>query len=153
MPQKNKQSTDNVNHPTHYNSHPSGLECIIFKRHMTASLSDAFKYVWRYSLKGGVEDLEKSMFYIKDDRDNRVARVEDHIQPEQISQLIMYEPNILVAHIFKELLRLSCSDNYEHCYDLLIDTVKSLIKEQLTDQVELIKPIPKLNPNIDHFDV
>ena len=28
-----EQKTDNVNHPAHYNSHPSGIECIEIARH------------------------------------------------------------------------------------------------------------------------
>ncbi len=55
---------DNVNHPRHYTSHPSGVECITITEHMNFCVGNAFKYLWRHSLKGGVEDLEKARWYI-----------------------------------------------------------------------------------------
>ena len=56
---------DNVNHPKHYNSHPSGVECIEITEHMNFCLGNAVKYIWRASLKGNeVEDLRKARWYI-----------------------------------------------------------------------------------------
>lgn len=43
--------TDNVNHPSHYNSHPSGVECITITEHMTFNVGNAVKYLWRAGLK------------------------------------------------------------------------------------------------------
>ena len=34
---------DNVNHPEHYNSHLSGVECIDIAEHMTFNLGNALK--------------------------------------------------------------------------------------------------------------
>lgn len=56
--------SDQINHPTHYTSHPSGLECIDFTKRMDFMLGNAFKYFWRHSLKNGTEDLKKSLWYI-----------------------------------------------------------------------------------------
>jgi hypothetical protein len=57
---------DNINHPKHYTSHPSGVECIDITKHMDFLLGNAFKYIWRYDLKEDkIEDLEKAIFYIK----------------------------------------------------------------------------------------
>lgn len=62
---------DNVNHPKHYNSHPSGIECIEIARHHDFNIGNAIKYLWRAGLKGGedklIEDLEKAIFYINDE--------------------------------------------------------------------------------------
>jgi hypothetical protein len=63
---------DEVNHPIHYNKHPSGVECIEITRHMNNNLGNAIKYVWRAGEKGdGVEfvikDLNKAVFYLKDE--------------------------------------------------------------------------------------
>lgn len=56
---------DNVNHPKHYISHPSGIECIQIVEHMGFCLGNAVKYIWRADLKGhAIEDLEKARFYI-----------------------------------------------------------------------------------------
>lgn len=60
-----KQKADMVNHPPHYTSHPSGVECIQITEHMGFNLGNALKYIWRADLKGNaVEDLEKAIFYI-----------------------------------------------------------------------------------------
>lgn len=59
---------DMVNHPPHYTSHPSGVECIEIVRHMGFNLGNAFKYIWRADLKGeAIEDLRKALFYINDE--------------------------------------------------------------------------------------
>lgn len=57
---------DSVNHPKHYTSHPSGVECIDITEHMGFNLGNAVKYIWRASLKGQqVEDLRKARWYIE----------------------------------------------------------------------------------------
>jgi len=56
---------DNVNHPSHYTSHPSGVECIAITEHMNFCLGNAMKYIWRADLKhDAIEDLQKAVFYI-----------------------------------------------------------------------------------------
>lgn len=56
---------DPVNHPQHYTSHPSGIECIDVTQHMNFCVGNAVKYLWRAGLKGdAVEDLEKAVWYI-----------------------------------------------------------------------------------------
>ena len=59
--------TDMVNHPPHYTSHPSGVECIQITEHMNFNLGNAVKYIWRAGLKTDdpVKDLEKAEFYIR----------------------------------------------------------------------------------------
>ena len=57
--------SDNVEHPKHYTSHPSGVECIQITRHMNFNLGNAIKYIWRASLKGKeIEDLRKARWYV-----------------------------------------------------------------------------------------
>jgi len=56
---------DAINHPKHYTSHPSGVECIDIAEHMNFCLGNALKYIWRAGLKGdAVEDLKKARWYI-----------------------------------------------------------------------------------------
>ena len=71
-----EQNTDNVNHPPHYNSHPSGIECIEIARHHNFNIGNTIKYLWRAGLKSEegmedtdkqVEDLNKAIWYIKDE--------------------------------------------------------------------------------------
>jgi len=57
---------DAVNHPPHYTSHPSGIECIQITEHMGFNLGNAVKYVWRADLKNNaIEDLKKAVWYIQ----------------------------------------------------------------------------------------
>ena len=59
---------DMVNHPPHYTSHPSGVECIQVTRHMGFNMGNALKYIWRADLKGsGVEDINKAIWYLQDE--------------------------------------------------------------------------------------
>lgn len=60
---------DVVNHPTHYTS--GSVECIdamqsAFGSDALASYCriNAFKYVWRASLKNGREDIKKAVWYL-----------------------------------------------------------------------------------------
>lgn len=62
---------DNVNHPKHYTSHPSGVECIQITEHMSFTLGNAMKYIWRADLKNGIEDLEKAQWYINREIERR----------------------------------------------------------------------------------
>ena len=58
-------SNDPVNHPKHYTEHPSGIECIQITEHMSFTLGNAIKYIWRADLKGdSIQDLEKAKWYI-----------------------------------------------------------------------------------------
>lgn len=59
-----KRETDIVNHPPHYNAHPSGVECIDVVEHMNFNLGNAIKYIWRADHKNGVEDLRKAAWYV-----------------------------------------------------------------------------------------
>ena len=56
---------NNVNNPKHYTNHPSGVECIQITEHMSFCMGNAIKYIWRYELKNGLEDLKKARWYIE----------------------------------------------------------------------------------------
>ncbi|QUI35719.1 DUF3310 domain-containing protein [Streptomyces alfalfae] len=53
--------------PSHYTSHPSGIECIEITKHMNFPLGNAVKYLWRAGLKhpDALIDLEKAKRYIE----------------------------------------------------------------------------------------
>jgi hypothetical protein len=68
---------DVVNHPPHYTSSQSGIECIEVTEHMNFCLGNAMKYLWRAGLKGSkVEDLRKAIWYIQREID-RIERSSD----------------------------------------------------------------------------
>lgn len=61
---------DNVNHPSHYTQ--SGIECIDALAAATSGkkgieavcVANAIKYLWRYELKNGLEDVKKARWYL-----------------------------------------------------------------------------------------
>lgn len=59
--------SDLVSRPSHYTSHPSGIECIDITKHMNFCLGNAFKYIWRAGLKSAdpVQDLRKAIQYLE----------------------------------------------------------------------------------------
>ena len=71
---------DPVNHPSHYTA--GGIECIDA---IAAALSchwdpvyawltgQCIKYLWRWPLKNGIEDLKKARFYL----DRLIANIEN----------------------------------------------------------------------------
>jgi len=65
-----------VDHPAHYNRHPSGIECIDVVEHMNFNLGNAMKYIWRADEKGNsIEDLEKAAWYLKREIERRTKGV------------------------------------------------------------------------------
>jgi hypothetical protein len=72
---------DPVNHPAHYTSHPSGIECIQVTEHMGFCIGSAFKYLWRAGLKGdAIEDLEKAVWYIQREIQRRQSAISSPFQ-------------------------------------------------------------------------
>lgn len=64
---------NNVDHPKHYTSDPSGVECIEITKYRDFCIGNAIKYLWRAGLKEDsmlslkdktIEDLKKAIFYI-----------------------------------------------------------------------------------------
>ena len=54
--------------PSHYTSHPSGVECIQITEHMSFNLGNVVKYLWRAGLKDSqpqLQDLEKAAWYLQ----------------------------------------------------------------------------------------
>lgn len=77
---------DPVNHPKHYTSHPSGVECIQITQHMGFNLGNALKYIWRCDLKrDAIEDLEKAKWYIQKEielrKTNKFPELFDAVHP------------------------------------------------------------------------
>jgi len=57
---------DAVEHPNHYCSHSSGIECIEVTRHMNFCLGSATKYIWRVDLKEDtIKDLGKAVKFLE----------------------------------------------------------------------------------------
>jgi len=109
---------DPVNHPAHYASHRSGVECIDLAEHLSFNLGNALKYCWRAGLKvpGKLkQDLEKACWYVLREREVTLKLVISHeiIQPGSESvvrtlarKVIGKEPeNSLVRKVLAEIMK------------------------------------------------
>lgn len=82
---------ETVNHPAHYNQHPSKIECIDVVRWMNFNLGNAIKYIWRAGGKPGtdtVTDLKKAIWYLQDE----ISRLEEfHVREPESEQEVVRE--------------------------------------------------------------
>lgn len=87
-----------VDHPKHYNTHPSAIEVIELVRGLGFDLGSAVKYVARAGQKGdAIQDLEKAIWYLED------AKRDDHFVRPRIEtdstigykwdEFVAYEPD------------------------------------------------------------
>lgn len=68
-PEPQVEEIEMVNHPLHYNQHPSGVECIEIVKHYDFCIGNCIKYLWRAGLKGGnpaLQDLKKAAWYLNE---------------------------------------------------------------------------------------
>ena len=74
-----------INHPEHYNNHPSGIECIDVVEHMNFNLGNAVKYIWRAGHKSddAKTDLRKALWYLE----RELKRLESAEPPQKGSSL------------------------------------------------------------------
>lgn len=90
MNQDQPLDNDPVNHPSHYTSHPSGVECIQVTEHMSFNVGNAIKYLWRAGMKGAqLQDLEKARWYV----DREIQR----LAPKEVEQGVVKEPPLKTA--------------------------------------------------------
>ena len=90
-----------VNHPKHYNTHPSGVECLDIVRHHNFNVGNVIKYCWRAGLKHEegkddlvkqIEDLRKAEFYLRDE----IMRLDAFLKKES-TQTLAAEPKKVEA--------------------------------------------------------
>lgn len=75
MLQRSRKKRETVNHPKHYNTHPSGIECIDVIEHLNFNIGSAIKYLWRVDDKDNpIEDLKKAAWYIKREIERRTRK-------------------------------------------------------------------------------
>ena len=122
--------SDDVNHPRHYTSHPSGIETIEITRTLDFALGNAVKYISRRDHKGsGRRDLEKALWYLHDARANmgkRSAAAEARwLAREPDGDVRMAISEILAAHDSVSI------PTFAGCIDMAIAAVKHLIERDL----------------------
>lgn len=81
---KASEENDPVNHPVHYTSHPSGVECIDIAKWYDFCIGNTIKYIWRAGLKKSavlsnrekeLEDLKKARWYL----DKEISEIEKEL--------------------------------------------------------------------------
>lgn len=107
---------DNVNHPKHYTSHPSGVECIQVTEHYNFNIGNAIKYLWRNGLKvedgkelrdKQVEDLKKAAWYINREIE-KLERTPVHFTPSTpINKACTVDPILVCVD--------ECKNNHAEC--------------------------------------
>jgi len=69
--------SETINHPQHYNQHPSNVECLTIIRWFPYNIGAVIKHLWRAGLKGDrLQDLEKALVYLQDEIE-REKQVQD----------------------------------------------------------------------------
>jgi hypothetical protein len=99
---KNKEATtgkeidpEGIDHPEHYNVHPSGVECIEVVRYMNFNLGNVIKYLWRDGIKNTevpLQDLKKASWYLNDEI---LRRENDVISPKQEYKIVVTDGGVL----------------------------------------------------------
>jgi len=122
---------EKVNHPTHYNQHPSGIECIDLVEEFNFNFGNAIKYLWRCGKKNNVEaseDIRKAKFYIDREFD-RLKKVHkpEYITNDMLNSITAYKMSknltIDISYMIEKII--SSDPNY-----LLSKVLKSVISNE-----------------------
>ena len=82
---------DSINHPAHYNLHPSGVEAIDLCEVLSFNLGNAVKYLMRADHKGQrVDDLRKAAWYLR--------RESARVPTQMVSPTAMHLADRIIAH-------------------------------------------------------
>ena len=77
-------TNDQVNHPSHYNWHPSGVECATIAEAFGYNLGNAIKYIWRCDHKDQpIQDLKKAVAYLEREITRRIDAANSAMKEEQ----------------------------------------------------------------------
>ena len=150
---KAKEEFDNVNHPSHYVSHPSGVETINITREFEFALGNAWKYLMRFRYKGKPkEDLEKAVWYMNDYMSHRDLYAEFTVKHDlcKTEELINNARKVIAAEKVPEVKHAMRAILEQALFgrNVVCDFMKA--KFELEDQVEKIATSLILG---DEFDV
>lgn len=96
----NRETIDMVNHPPHYGSHPSGIECIDITEICNFTIGNAIKYIWRAWDKGRlVEDLAKARWYLLRTEQNGCAARPPFKAGQLLLKVVTNDPNLTRAEL------------------------------------------------------
>jgi hypothetical protein len=102
-PVKGLEQQEMINHPTHYNLHPSGIECIDISEQMQSNLSKVVEYIWRARFKWDAkEDYRKAIWYME----REISRTEKgYIPPAVYPKLTGEQTRAIVKGFTSKHLR------------------------------------------------
>lgn len=128
--------TDNVNHPKHYTSHPSGVEAIEITRWLRGPYSNACKYVMRgwEGLKGDpIEDLRKAIWYLNDAEKFPDDGCDFPVDAEtRLDEWYYAEEDVNKADTVRIIVQASEYEDHASAPTVLITAAKKLIQERIT---------------------
>jgi hypothetical protein len=123
--------TEKVNHPKHYNNHPSGVEAIDVIQYMNFCLGNAFKYVYRYKDKNGIEDLKKAVWYLEKQKTVMLKAhlAITHTATSDFYRILHHEPDTDIAKVLEIIYSVSFHDKPFK----LLDEAVEILKKKLTN--------------------
>lgn len=148
-----KEKFDNVNHPSHYVNHPSGVETINITREFEFALGNAWKYLMRFRYKGKPkEDLEKAVWYMNDYMTHRdlYAEFTVKLSNEKTENLINNARKVIAAETIPEV---------KHAMRAILEQAlfgRNVVCDFIKANVELDLQIEKIATSLvlgDEFDV
>ena len=126
---------ERVDHPRHYNAHPSGIECIDLIEHLPTNLGNAVKYVWRCGLKTSetpLRDLKSARWYVERES-NRVDLYElwgtDRLKPKTdvvwraLARQVNEKDN---CGLLSQFLMTLLDENFDEMLDVLDHAISGL---------------------------
>lgn len=150
---KAKEEFDNVNHPSHYVSHPSGVETINITREFEFALGNAWKYLMRFRYKGKPkEDLEKAVWYMNDYMSHRDLYAEFSVKHDlcKTEELINNARKVIAAEKIPEV---------KHAMRAILEQAlfgRNVVCDFIKAKVELELQVEKIATSLilgDEFDV
>ena len=125
------QNSEKVNHPKHYNNHPSGVEAIDVIQYMNFCLGNAFKYVYRYKDKNGIEDLKKAVWYLEKQKTVilKAHLAITHTGTSDFYRIVHHEPDTDIAKVLEIIYAVSFHDKPFK----LLDEAVEILKKKLTN--------------------
>lgn len=144
---------DNVNHPSHYVSHPSGVETINITREFEFALGNAWKYLMRFRYKGKPkEDLEKAVWYMNDYMCHRDLYADFSVKlgNEKTENLINNARKVIAAEKIPEV---------KHAMRAILEQAlfgRNVVCDFINAKVELELQVEKIATSLilgDEFDV
>jgi hypothetical protein len=139
--------SDHVNHPTHYTSHPSGIEIIEMTRSMLTCEGNMFKYVSRADLKGDATDnLLKAKKYNEFADDVEISSLQIANQ-FKLARFVAAEPNPVKATLFRLIGGQAYSperrDAIDYLLDMLITDAEAAEEAKFNELVDAARAKPK----------